>query len=367
MDIAFFKKLKLPQFSLRSLTPKPSRVIGIDIGIHSTKVVQLKYDRGRAILETYGELLNSGYLKSTETTGSGFLRYRDNDIATILKDIMREANVSVSDAVISIPASSSFITTIYFPRVSKKEINQAVPYEARKYIPIPISETVLDWDIIEENESDMIEVLLVAVPKEILQKFKRVAGLAGINPLALEVETLSLVRSLVGQDPLPTAIINLGYLSTTLALVDKGRLRVSHNFGRGSHEFTRVLERGLNISQERAEAIKKEVGLSEKAEEREISSVIIPLLETLITEAERLISVYNRKASRKIQKINLTGGGSHLKGLIEYTAAKFGLEVTRGDPFSRIVTPAFLQPMLREIGPNLSVAVGLALHEITIR
>lgn len=367
IEIPFFKKFRLPRFSFGFLTPKPTRVAGIDIGVHSTKVVQLKYDQGRAILETYGELLNTGYLKGTETSGTGFLRYLDSDIAVLLKDIMRESNVTTKDAVISIPASSSFITTIYFPRVSRKEINQAIPYEARKYIPIPISETVLDWDIIDDGENDKIEVLLVAVPRDVLQKFKRMAELAGINPLALEVETFSLVRSLIGQDPLPTAIINLGYLSTTLALVDKARLRVSHNFGRGSRELTRALELGLGINAERAEAIKRETGLSLKAEEREISSIISPLIEILFSEIERLISIYNRKAPRKIQKINLTGGGSNLKGIVEYTAAKFGLEVTRGNPFGRVITPAFMQPMLREIGPSFSVAIGLALHEITLK
>lgn len=368
VEIPFLKKFARPEFSLEFLTGRPSRIVGIDIGVHSAKVVQLRYERERAILETYGELLSKGYLKSAETTsGGGFLRYLDTDIVNLLKDLLREANVTAHDAVLSIPSTASFITTISLPKLNPKEIEETIPYEARKYVPIPITEVVLDWEVLETEEDDNSMVLLAAVPKEIINKFKRIAELAGIKTRALEVETFSMVRSLVGLDPAPTAIINLGYISTTLAIVDKRRLRVSHNFGRGSQELTRSLEKGLGVTEERAEEIKRSVGLTEKIEEKEISSIIEPIIETLFSEIERLIAIYNRHAHRRVQKINLTGGGSNLKGLIDYASTRLGLEVTRGNPFSRIMTPAFMQPILREIGPSFAVAVGLALHEITNR
>ncbi|MBI2640473.1 MAG: type IV pilus assembly protein PilM [Candidatus Sungbacteria bacterium] len=367
VDIPFFKKITFPKFSLGFIFGKPTSVIGIDIGTHSAKVVQLKYESERAILETYGELLTEGYLKSAGG-GGGFLRYLDSDISSLLKDLLRESNVTTKEAVLSVPAEASFITLISFPRISKREIDAAVPYEARKYVPIPAAEVVLDWDIFEsEAETDTIDVLLVAVPREIVEKYKRVAELAGIHARALEVETFSIVRSLMGTDPTPTAIINLGQTSTTLSLVDRGRVRISHNFSRGSQELTRALERGMNITRERAEEIKRTTGLSERIEEREITSIMAPLVETLFAEIERMIALYNRKAPRKIQKINLTGGGSNLKGIVDYVSGKFGVEVSRGNPFARMVTPAFMQPTLREIGPSFSVAAGLALREITTR
>ncbi len=368
MDIPFLKKITLPKFSLGFLSGKPTSVIGVDIGMHSTKVVQLRYERERAILETYGELLTEGYIKGATAERGSLLRYLDSDIASLLKDLLRESNTTSKEAVLSIPAASSFVTPVSFPRLAKKEIDQAMPYEARKYVPIPASEVVLDWDIFEPEEGkDTIDVLLVAVPREIVEKFKRVAESVGIHPRALEVETFSLTRSLVGSDQTPTAIINLGHISTTISLVDKGRVRISHNFGRGSQELTRALERGLGVTRDRAEEIKRNTGLSERIEEKETTSVMTPLVETLFAEIERMISLYNRKAPRKIQKINLTGGGSNLKGLVDYVSGKFGIEVTRGNPFARMVTPAFMQPVLREIGPSFSVAAGLALREITTK
>ena len=366
VELSFLKKLAIPKFSLGLLIHKNSQIVGIDIGVYSAKVVQLKYEKERAILETYGELLSEGYFKNVSTaSGGGFLRYMDADIADMLKNLLREARITAPEAVFSIPATASFVTTIPFPKLNPQEIEAALPYEARKYVPIPIAEVVLDWEMIETEEGANSKVLLVAVPKEVTEKFKRIAKLIGVRLKALEVETFSMTRSLIGLDPTPTAIINLGHLSTTLAIVDKKQLRLSHNFGYGSQKLTNALEKGLGVTKDKAETIKREIGLSEKIEEKEIVSIFEPIIENLFSEIERIIVIYNRKAPRKIQKVNLTGGGANLKGLIDYTSTKLGVEVTKGNPFARTIAPAFLQSILRDIGPSFGVAAGLALHGLT--
>lgn len=368
MEIPFLKKLLPPGLNFGFLSGKPSRMVGIDIGTYSTKVVQLRYERERAILETYGELLNAGYLKSGAGVGGGFLRFLDKDIAALVQDVLRESKVTARDAVLAVPATSGFTVTIPFPKISLKEINDAVPLEARKYVPIPLSEVALAWMVLDNEEPrDTIEVLLIAVPKEVVEKFKRIAELTGIHPRAIEIETFSVVRSLIGRDPTTTAVINMGHHSTNLAVVDRGIVRLSHSFNHGSQELTRAIERGLAVNEERAEALKREMGLSDRVEEREITSVMMPLVASLLTEISHAMQAYNRKTTRKIQKVDFTGGGSQLKGIIELAASHFGIEVTRGNPFSRVVTPPFIQPMLQEISPSFSVAIGLALHELTSR
>jgi type IV pilus assembly protein PilM len=367
-DFSFFKKLRLPGISLGEFRASSSKSVGIDIGIYSTKIVQLRYEAERAVLETYGEILNAGYFKNAEGGGFGFLRYREEEVAEMLKDLLRESNVTTKDAVFSIPASASFVTLISFPHVPKKEIDQAVPYEARKYIPIPLAEVILDWQVLEtESETGEIDVLLVAVPREVFDKVNRIAKTAEVRMASAEVETFSKVRSLIGRDLIPTAVVNIGYQATTLAVADKAVLRFSYLIDHGSHELTRAVERGLALNSDRAEAVKREAGLSERIEEREITSVIEPLVERLIAEIGRLVSLYNRKAPRKVQRIILAGGGSKLKGLVERLASRIGLEVTRGNPFARLITPAVMQPILRDIGPAFSVAAGLALREMTGR
>lgn len=343
--------------------------MGLHIGAYSSKVVQLRYEGERAVLETYGEIKNEGYLAHPEASRSGgSIPYLDQDIAALIQDLVRESNVTTTQAICTIPATAAFITTISFPRSLHGEISQAVPYEARKYVPIPIAEVALEWMILEDAQvPDIIEVLLVAVPRELVEKFQRVSHAAGIVLRTLEVEPFSTVRSLAGHDQSPMAIANIGHLSTSLTFVDKGFIRRVHTMNRGSHELTLALERGLAVGRERAEQAKRDIGLSERIEERDITSVIAPLIETLFAEIARAIALYNRRAARKIQRVNLTGGGAHLKGIVAYGASKLGMEVMLGNPFARLVTPPFLQPMLREIGPNFSTAVGAALREFTPR
>ena len=367
IDIPFLKKFSLPKISLGILTGRASQIAGVDIGMYSTKVVQLRYEKERAILENYGELLNERYFKGKGGIGGGFLRYSDNDIAEIIKDLFTESKITAQEIVFSLPAASGFVVKITLPKISPREVQSAIPFEARKYIPIPMSEVVLDWDLLPSDQRDVTEVLLVAVPREAVEKFKRVAAIAHIRIRALEIETFSLARSLIAHDPTPTAIISIGHYDTSLAIVDQVKLRVSHHFDRGCHELTKALERGLNVNIERAEQIKQDIGLGERVEDKEITSILTPFLQTLMSEIDRVVDVYNRKAARKVQKINLTGGGSQLKGIVEFAATHFGIEVTKGNPFARVVSPAFMQPVLRQIGPAFSIATGLALHEITAR
>ncbi len=369
IDFSFLKKIKKPHLSFAFLKQKPTSMLGINIGSFSTKVVQLRYEKERAVLETYGELLNEGYLKHPEAgRGDDTLHYLDQDFGSLLTDVLRESNATSRDGIMTIPAAAAFITTIMFPRSLEHEISQAVPYEARKYVPIPIAEVLLEWMILEDADAaDEITVLLIAVPREAVEKSRRVAERGGVTLRGIEVEPFSMVRSLVGYDNTPTLIINFGHQSTTLAFVERGLIRMAHTLGRGSQELTRALERSLAISAQRAEQVKRDVGLSERIEEQEITSVITPLMETLFAEIERMISLYHRRAPHRIQKVNLTGGGANLKGIVEFAASRLGLEVTRGSPFTRLVTPPFLQPVLKEIGPTFSVAVGAALRELTPR
>jgi len=365
VELPFIKKLSIPGFSsLGFFSHKPTDVVGIDIGTYSTKVVELRYERERAVLQTYGELLNSGYVK--EKVPGQIVISQDADTVALLKDLFREANVKSKDVIFSVPASSSFVTTIQFPKVPDKEIESAIPFEARKYVPIPIGEVVLDWIIIpDEEKKDIVNVLLIAVPRDVIERYKRIAGVLAIQLRALEIESFSVVRSFGADETGTTAFINFGHRTTSLAIARKGRLYGSYSIGRGSLELTSALERGLGVNTQRAEAMKHEIGISEKIEERDITSVMLPFLELLMSELQRSIGLFNRKTGTSVQRIVLTGGGANLKGLTEHVATRFGLEVALGNPFDQVVAPPIMQPILRSLGPSFSVAIGLALHQIT--
>lgn len=360
IGLDFLKKLELPKFDFR-LGFRSSSLVGIDIGSESVKVVQLKKERERAVLETYGELKPERYFKTTGVRT--LLQYSDQELKNLLADVLAEANVTTTRAVFGVPSSASFLTVIRFPLISVDEITAAVPYEAKKYIPIPTSEVAMDWQIIEEEqEAKRIDVLLVAVPHEIINKFKRVSEVAGLEMAGLEIESFSLVRSLLAADPATLMLLNLGTLITTVTIVDRGSIRMNHNIGRGSREITMALSRSLGVSIERADEMKKSAGLSERPEERSIRDIIFPLIDSVLADVERTFLTYNRTSERKIEKLVLAGGGAKLIGLADQVAGRFGLETVIGNAFLKTVFPPFLSPMLREIAPEFAVAVGLALR-----
>src|SRR3989344_1138947 len=124
---------------------KGDSVIGIDIGSSSIKIVQLRRKKDKAILETYGELALGPYAE--RAIGQATMLPVEK-LTEAIKDILREANVSTKSGGIAIPLVSSLISVIDLPQVSEKQLRVMVPIEARKYIPVPISEVTLDWQIL---------------------------------------------------------------------------------------------------------------------------------------------------------------------------------------------------------------------------
>lgn len=366
MEIPFLKKLETPKFTFTLMKKRPSYV-GIDIGSFSVKVVELRQDKDRAVLESYGELKTERYFKKKEESpilGGGFLRFLESDVAEMVKDVIKESAIKTDKAVFAVPASAALIVLVNFPRLSEEEIKSAIPFESRKYIPIPQSEVFLDWEIIDEGDEKRVKVLIVAIPKEIINKFKRIASLAGLEVTALEVENFSLARSLLGQNSAVSAIISIGAQYTSVTIVDAGIIRSSHNIEQGSNEITVTLAKSLSVDNERAEEFKKTVGLSDRPEEKEIAEIIFPIVDTLFREVLRVINQYNKGSEQKVERLILTGGGSNLSGIIDYTAKTIGLETLKGNPFSKIIYPVVMQPILRDIGTDFAVAVGLALRQV---
>ncbi len=366
MDFAsLFKRIKLPEFSFFR---RPSRVVGIDVGVYSTKIVELDSQGGRAVLGTYGELLSGPYMREGGESGGGFLQYRDDEIIQMLQEVLRASNVKARDAVFGIPSVSAFITTFAMPRLPSPEIEKAIPFEARKYIPVPVKDVVLDWQILGGSaEQEEIDILLVAVPKDILLRIGHIVSGVGLRLRGTEIESFSILRSVLKNEFAPTAIIHIGHQSSTILVTDKSELRMSHNILHGSNEWTRALERGLGVAQERAEEMKKEVGLSDRPEEQEIGATIAPLIDSFFLEADRIFSFYHRKSGRRVQKIEFSGSGAGLKGFISAAVRHFEIESEIAQPFSKVVAPQSMEEKLKEIGPSFTVAVGLALREIASR
>lgn len=368
---------------------KPKKYLGIDIGTSSIKLVELKEEGGKIILNTYGEL------KISESDADNklkmdILHMSDKQLADMLRQLIIATKASAKDAIFSIPVFSSFITLMDLPVMSDKELQESIPFEAKKYIPVPINEVQFSWSIIEKPAGKIdssknknpqgssainpsgplssvglvgkMQILIVAVPNEIMAKYKNIAKLAGLNA-GFEIETFSIARSLVkgGVDSSGVvAIVDVGAKSTEICVVDNGLLRMSHNFETSGINITKALSQSLNLNFDQAEEFKTKKGIKLFASEKSAMDSILPLIDMIIFEIERININYQQRSGKRVQKIILSGGTANLPGLVDYVSNHMGLAVSVADPFSRISSSPVLGQILRDAGPTFSVAVGLA-------
>lgn len=357
-------------------------VLGIDIGSSAIKIVQIKKHNGQAVLETYGELALGPYAGAT--IGQSVSLPADK-IATALTDLMaeKEVNITTSKCGISIPFASSLMTVIEFPQVSQKQLAVMVPLEARKYIPVPISEVMLDWSIIPRTEVKIedhpegfagvsnglgninipkIDVLVVAIHNDTLARYKEIVTRAGLDAGFFEIEIFSTMRAVLDETLSPVMIMDMGSASTKLYIVERGVIKSSHTINRGSQDITTTISKSLGITPEKAEIMKREAGAL--GPDKNLTDIITLNLDFIFEEANRTLLAFEKKYNKAVSKVILIGGGAALKGLADLAKNSFKTEVMAGNPFGKIATPAFLERVLRETGPEFAVSVGVALRKL---
>ena len=369
---------KIPSFS--SLFKQEAKsVIGVDIGSSSIKVVQLRHERGRVILETYGAIALGPYagIEIGRATALGA-----DKIAEALKDVIREANVTTTDAAISIPYSSSLVSIIKLPSTVERQLAQVVPIEARKYIPVPINEVLLDWFVVSGGKGSApsadgkIEVLLVAIHNDTISKFRSIASNANLAAAFFEIEVFSATRASLEHGIAPVAVVDMGAATTKFYVVERGLIHESHIINHGAQDLTLAASRALGLSVVQAEERKRKFGLLGTpppsigmatpglAAPGSLKQSIELSLSPLLSELSRTITAYEQRTGQTLGALVLAGGGATLKGLKEFAQNKIQTEIRLSEPFAKTQAPAFLEAILKEAGPEFSVAVGLALRRL---
>ena len=351
--------------------------LGIDIGTAAIKIVELEKTGGRFALKNYGLF----ELRGTDTQSSGqgmdqsILKLPDQEIIWGLKELIKKSNIKSTSVIASIPSFSTFTTVIEMPYLSEQELAKALPFEARKYVPIPLSEVVLDWSIIDISNPvtlgvpgssprpATVQVFLAAVPKEETERYRRIMKGAGLDLKALELENTALTRALLGNDLSPTAIINIGGRSTSIVIVDKGYERISHNYEVGGFEITKSIARSLNVSIEKAEELKRKMGMN-KADENIVNEAMISLIDMMAFETKKTISTYESLRKQKISRVLLVGGLTNMPSFVGYFKQKLNMEVYGANAFARIIYPESIKPVIQELANTFSIAAGLAMRDI---
>ncbi len=346
-------------------------MLGIDIGSSSIKVVQLRKKHGRAVLETYGELALGPYSQLEVGRATNLAQ---DKIQTALTDLLREAKTTTKICGVAIPTGASLISLIEVPPADERALQQMIPLEARKYIPVPISEVSLDWWIIpkedrvvregEDEKKEKIEVLIVAIHNDTINKYRDILKATSLEASFIEIEIFSTIRAVLGNELGTTAIFDMGASSTKLYVVERGVVKSSHTINRGSQDITRALSASLGITVLEAENIKRGFGTTEQLADKAVAEVISLTMDFIFAETNRILLDYERKYAKSVRKVLLTGGGVGYEGLLALAQKNLQIPVELGNPFSKVDFPAFLEKVLRETGPEFAVAVGVALRRL---
>jgi len=347
-----------------SLSLFSKKCLGIDIGAASIKVVEVSSFGKKKKLENYAEFHLPPSIESIKAFHGESLVLVSDEVSEILKVLFKKAKFKSKKSIIALPDFSTFFTTFTLPPMSEKEIPQAIEFEARHHIPIPLSEVAFDWQVIEKEKELVgvkMKVLLVAVPNKVLHNYQRMATLAQLEVAGLEAEVFGLVRASFGEEksPSPVCLVDIGWQSTTVSVVDEKGLQTSHSIDISGVGLTDLLRKKLNISFEKAEKLKKQYGLDPH---NEVSKILLPEINSLCFEIEKICQDFHQKEGKKVEKILLAGGTALLFGLKEYLKERIKKETEIVNPFQNIRYPSLLKERLKEIGPSFAVALGLALR-----
>jgi len=343
---------------------KQKSQLGIDIGTSNIKLVELRAVESNFALLTYG-IASVAYNLSGKESGTAI-----SQTASVIGELVRRSGVTTNKVVASLPNNVVFTSVIELPKIPENELRKAVEFEAKKYVPLPLEEVALSWSVLTDHPAravqdlgarqDKQKILLTAVPSLVIDNYVKMFSEAGLEPQALEIEALALIRSIIGNDTNTILLIDIGAKATSVNLVDNGYLRFSKSLSVGGDTITQSLAQSLSVNFARAEQFKKDFGMTQAG--AQIPQVIRPVLDMVKNEAIQLINLFESHGNR-LSKIVFSGAGSKLPGLSEYFSS-LGKPISMAQPWTRVKYSDELKPVINPLGINLAVAIGLAMRPI---
>ncbi len=328
---------------------------GLDIGSHSVKVVELARN-GKSL-----RLVASG-IAATPAGGLGTESPKAlAEISAAIKKLVNDVKISTKNVVFALPEQNIYTRVISFPPLSQEEINSAIQWQAEGYIPIPKKDAVLDWEIVEKNEKG-IQVLLVATPRALVDKYMKVVQDAGLTAVAAETELIALTRAVAPTEG-NALVVDFGATSTDLAISVNRQLMFVRSLPTAGAAFTRAVATAIGVQESQAEEYKKTYGLS-GALEGKVKQALSPVVSPLVDEVKKAIGFWKQEHPDKSVVLGiLTGGTVGLPELVPSIAESLGIEITIGNPFSFVTLDPQTSKSIAPYSPLYAIAVGLAMRD----
>jgi len=334
---------------------------GLDIGTHSVKAVQLGGATDRPSFIAAGQVSANGSIASADPEDQ-------EKIAEAIKTLHREAHLSTDKVVTALPESQIFTRVVELPVLSAAEIKNAIQWEAEQYVPVPMNEVKLDWQVLSKVETadkkEKMEVLLVAAPTTLINNYLSILKKSGLVPIALETEITAVTRSLVQRvagNP-TTMVVSIGASTTDLSIVTGNQITFTRSIATGGAALARGVATDLGFEMDQATEYMKTYGMDASQLEGKVMQAIKPIFDVIVNEVRRALAYYGtRHPNTPVKRVVVVGGTAKLPGLVVYLAEILGLEVQIGNPWEGISLPGSLSQRLTEDSVSYAVAVGLAL------
>lgn len=340
-------------------------LLGLDIGVTNIRAVVLSHDSKPPKLVSFGRVASPQ---------PGINSDSDIDLDQLsetIKLLVSEIKSPTKDVVISLPEAHIFTRVIYdLPYLTNDELSHAIRFAAEEFVPMPIQDVNLNYQVLfrspQKGPNSRTVVLVIATPKELINKYLKVISGADLKPAAVETELISASRALVGYTNYSptTMIIQLNNNTTDFAVVSDGLLLLTRSIATGSMALTRAVAQAFGFEIPQAEEYKKVYGLNEHQLEGKLFQVLRPIIDIILSETRKVIQSFEtQNPNNQIKRIVISGGGASLPGLVIYLANALGLEVQEADPWQSVQKDAQLTAKLATEAASYSVAVGLASWE----
>ena len=350
-----------------SLLNNNLNAFGIDLSDRSIKVAQIKKKNNRLQLYAYGReniprgLIVDGEIKEKE------------EVVGLIKKTLSNSKINPIKSkfvIYSIPEPKGFIRVMEIKRVEEKDIEDAVRYEAQQLFPINMEESYLDWQVLsdEGNKKGIMKILVAVVSQQLADSYSSVLKEAGLKPVAAEIESIAITRSLINenQSSRPILVIDLGRDRTSFIIFKNPTVQFTASIPVCGEEIIKAVSNRMNISEEKSEKMIKECGLIFKDDCKDIYKAIQPSLYEMIRYISKLINFYKEhyKSESDIAKVIICGGEAKIPGMSSFLSLRVKKEVEKGNPWINIISSDKKEklPISRNDSMVFVTVLGLALR-----
>lgn len=341
---------------------KADPVLGIDISSTAVKLIELRQGSGRYRVESYAaEPLPQNAVVEKNIANL-------EAVSECIRSALRRSHTKLREAAVAVPSSSAISKVISVQSgLSEDEMEAQVTLQANQYIPYPLEEVNLDFQILgpSRGRADETDVLLVASRSENVDVRVDALQSAGITARVVDVESYAVENAfglmapeLQGGEEQTVGVVDVGATMTTLTVIEQGRILYTREQVFGGRQLTDEVMRRYDYSYEEAGRRKRAGDLPESYEQE----VLAPFLDMLAQQVMRSLQFfYGASQHNSVDHVLLAGGCAVIPGAVDTVREQVGVPVTVANPFANMSVASRVHPQaLAEDAPSLLIATGLA-------